>query len=436
MAAAALLPLASLPFPGEAPYRINQVMAAPAAMALGFLALLLTAAGLSWAAWAGGGRSRLWWPLAGLQLLLVASFFTLASWGTSDVTKLSHFLAFDLSMVRGEPFWTTLAPLLVRLPYRMALVHGLVAAGYAAAGLLLARAWAAAAWGGWWALLFCGSPLLRNFLQNGVSRQALATLLLLPTLLWAGRLLAPGPRLRPAAVAGAAGALLVHSSSPASLPLALLPRLLASSPQGNAGGGVPQAGRWQAAWRWRPGRRALLLVLAALALAVAAALLLAGAGSVVVAKLQAYISRESYYHRYPLAVAVGRLQLAMAVGVVLTLWRRRLGWRTLLACGHSRQLAVFALLYLLLQRALAQGWQGPLLSRFTDPVGFFLLVLWLAWLARHRCLWAALPALVVTLDHWLLELLPGSLTLRCGSNDAFLCIPDRWPWRIDYGPLP
>jgi len=421
--AAPLLPLALLPFPSEAPYRVDQVMAAPAAMGLAFLALVLNAAGISWAALARGGRRWLWWALAGLQLLLVASFFTLASWGTSDVTKLSHFLAFDLSMVRGEPFWTLLAPLLVRLPYRMALVHGLVVAGYAAAGLLLARAWSAAAWGGWWALLLCGSPLMRNFLQNGVSRQALATLLLLPSLLWAGRLLVvPGTRLRPVAVVGAVWALLVHNSTPASLPLALLPRLLASP----AGHSVP--GR-------RLGRRRAVLLGVAVLL-VALVLLLAGTGPVVLAKLQAYISRESYYHRYPLTVSVGRLQLAMAIGVVLTLWRRRLGWRALLACGHSRQLAVFGLLYLLLQRALALDWQGPLLSRFTDPVGFFLLVIWLAWLARHRCLWAVLPALVVTLDHWLLELLPESLTLNCGSDDAFLCIPDRWPWRIDYGPVP
>jgi hypothetical protein len=419
--AAPLLPLASLPFPSEAPYRIDQVMAAPAAMGLAFLALVLNAAAISWAARAGAGRRWLWWALAGLQLLLVTGFFTLASWGTSDVTKLSHFLAFDLSMVRGEPFWTLLAPLLVRLPYRMALAHGLVVAGYAAAGLLLARAWSAAAWGGWWALLLCGSPLMRNFLQNGVSRQALATLLLLPSLLWAGRLLAPGTRLRPVAVLGAVWALLVHNSTPASLTLALLPRLLASP----AGDSMP--GR-------RLGRRTLLLGLALLL--VALVLLLAGAGPVVLAKLQAYISRESYFHRYPLSVAVGRLQLAMAIGVVLTLWRRRLGWRALLGCGLSRQLAVFGLLYLLLQRALALDWQGPLLSRFTDPVGLFLLVIWLAWLVRHRCLWAALPALVVTLDHWMLELLPSSLTLGCGRNDAFLCIPDRWPWQIDYGPVP
>jgi hypothetical protein len=41
-----------------------------------------------------------------------------------------------------------------------------------------------------------------------------------------------------------------------------------------------------------------------------------------------------------------------------------------------------------------------------------------------------LPALAVTLDFWLLERLPDALTLRCGQDDAFLCVPDRWPWQV------
>jgi hypothetical protein len=131
-----------------------------------------------------------------------------------------------------------------------------------------------------------------------------------------------------------------------------------------------------------------------------------------------------------------RLHLALALGVLITCWQRRLGWRELLADGASRQLLLFGLLNLLLQRAIGVGWMPQISSRFADTVGFFLLIVWLAWLDRHRCRWAALPALVVTLDYWLVERLAASHTLACGSDDAFLCIPDRWPWQVDYGPVP
>jgi hypothetical protein len=44
-----------VPFPTVAPYRIDQVMAAPGAMTLLFLGQLLAAAGLRWAVAAAGG---------------------------------------------------------------------------------------------------------------------------------------------------------------------------------------------------------------------------------------------------------------------------------------------------------------------------------------------------------------------------------------------
>lgn len=47
------------------------------------------------------------------------------------------------------------------------------------------------------------------------------------------------------------------------------------------------------------------------------------------------------------------------------------------------------------------------------------MIVWLAWLERYRCLWAALPALLGTLDYWLVERLAGSQALLCGSNDTF-----------------
>ena len=58
-----------------------------------------------------------------------------------------------------------------------------VAGGFALVPLLLARVLQRPQWGGLWALLVLWSPLLRNFLQNGVTRQALATVLITPLLI-------------------------------------------------------------------------------------------------------------------------------------------------------------------------------------------------------------------------------------------------------------
>ncbi|MFZ0406541.1 MAG: hypothetical protein WAM11_00290 [Cyanobium sp.] len=391
------------PFPTAAPFRIDQVTAAPVLMLALFCAQLLVAALMSWAA--RRERPRLWNGLGLLLLVLVALFFTLGSWGNSDTTKLSHYLTFDLSRLRGEPFWAVMAPLIVRLPYRMSMVQGLVVAGYAAAPLLLARLWQARAWGGWWSLLIVCSPLLRNFLQNGVSRQALMTLLLLPLLLWAARL----ARIRRWPLALATGlAATVHTSFPLTLVLALVPRLLAV--------------RSVLRLHWR----VLLPAVAALGLLV----LLAAPQAL--EKLRVYSTQESYFPTYALRPEVIRLQLAMALGVVLACWRRRLGWRQLLACDRSRCLAVFALFFCLLQLSLHWNLLAPITSRLVDPVGLYLLILWLGWLQRQRCFWAAAPALVVTVHYWLVLRLLGSFTLDCGSNDEFLCIPDRWPWQVRY----
>lgn len=408
-----------LPFPESAPYRIDQVTAAPLGLAVLSLALVATAAGMTAAEQAG--RRRLWRLGALLLPALVTVLFGLASWGTSDVTKLSHFLAFDTSRVRGEAFWELAAPLIAQLPYRMALVHGLVAAGYASAPILLARLWGARAWAGWWALLVVFSPLLRNVLQNGVSRQALMTLLLVPLLLWAGRL---APVRRPALAAATLMAATLHTSFAGMALLALAPRALAGPPPRKGPDPQPPAPSQPERRPW-PRRR---LVVAGLAVALAG--LLALAAPMVWEKLRSYTQQESFFNGYALALPVARLQLAMALGVGLVCWRRRLGWQQLLACGHSRQLAGFGLLFWFIQHCLRQGWVPPLTSRFADGVGLFLLIVWLAWLERYRARWAVLPTLLVTLDTWLLDRLPDGLTLHCGRDDAFFCTPDRWPWQV------
>jgi hypothetical protein len=149
-------------------------------------------------------------------------------------------------------------------------------------------------------------------------------------------------------------------------------------------------------------------------------------------KLDSYWSQQGYANSYPLAAAVGRLQLAMAIGVVLSCRQRRVGLARFLACDRGRQLVLYALIYGLVEGALALGLVPQITSRLADPAGVFLLIVWLAWLERYRCIWASLPALLVTLDYWLVERLAGSQALHCGSNDTFLCVPDRWPWQVHY----
>ena len=416
-------------FPTGAPYRIDQVMAAPGAMTLLFLGQLLAAALLSW--WVVYQPGRRLWGLVfvGLLLLQVALFFTLASWGTSDTTKLSYFLSFDRAAIKGEPFWLLVAPLIVVLPFRMAMVHGLVVAGYGVAALGLARHWRAWSWAGWWVLLICCSPLLRGFMQNSHSRQALSTLLLLPVLLWAGRL-ARVPRL--ALIVLPLWGLTCHTTALFTLLLALLPRLpgMGSWPGGSAAW-APAA--WlQNQWRAAPWRVLALAVGVLILVGVLAGYWAWELVPMVLTKLDSYWSQQGYANSYPLAAAVGRLQLAMAIGVVLSCQQRRVGLARFLACDRGRQLVLYALVYGLVEGALALGLVPQITSRLADPAGFFLLIVWLAWLERYRCPWAALPALLVTLDYWLVERLAGSQALLCGSNDTFLCIPDRWPWQVRY----
>ena len=67
-----------------------------------------------------------WWAFAAAFISLNGVFFALANWGTSDITRFSHYLTIDPGNVVNEPLWVAAAPLISALPYRLASVHGAV----------------------------------------------------------------------------------------------------------------------------------------------------------------------------------------------------------------------------------------------------------------------------------------------------------------------
>ncbi|MEB3333656.1 MAG: hypothetical protein VKP70_01580 [Cyanobacteriota bacterium] len=401
------LPLLASAFPVSSPFRVDQVTSAPALMAALAMGQVVVAAGMDLCA--RRAWQRLWWIGVGGLLILTLVLFTLATWGTSDTTKLNHLFAVDRAGgTIGEPLWWLLGPALVHLPYRMALVHGLVASAYAGAMVVLARYWRAPAWAGWWALFLTCSPLLRSFLQNGITRQALSTLLLLPLFLRLSGLLAVR---RPIVLVSAAGAALSHTTVPFSLAMALSPLLVGFG-----------SSRWLTSLR----RRWLWFLLPPVLVVLVVVF------PVAVQKLALYASVGRFFSSYSLLPEVRRLQVAMALGVAGACWQHRLGPGRLLRCPLSRLFFLFGGTYGLLQQAVEKEWLASIAFRLSDGVGFFLLILYLAWLVHYKSLAWLWPALLVTLHSWLFIRILPSGELACGKDDAFLCIPDRWPWQVQY----
>ncbi len=403
------------PFPLVAPFRVDQVTQAPQLLAALFWAQVALALAIQLAAVLR--RPRLWWAAVAIFLGLILIFFTLASWGNSDTTRFSHALQWDPELSPPELLWVALRPLILVLPYRMAGLHGLIATGFGLAAVLVARGWRAPAWAGWWALFLCCSPLLRGFLQNAHSRQALATLLLLPLFLRSARL---GQPPRSGLGLGVLLSALSHNTFVWNLPISLspwlvrLPELAArqrSQPSGAAGG-------WR---RWLPWFLVAAAVLVLLALVAPAAL----------QRFHDY-SNDDYYNIYPLRPVVGRLQRAMALGLVVACVQRRLDPRKLLRCPLTQLLLAFGLFYIGIQVSIEQQWLAQITSRLADSVAFFLLILYLAWLHRYRAHWCLIFPLWVTLQHWLDGRILRSALYACGQNDEFLCVPDRWPWQVRY----
>lgn len=408
-------------FPSAAPYRIDQVTEAPFLLAGLFLAQVVAALVIHLAA--AYRRPRLWLGGVIALLVLVLVFFTLASWGNSDTARFSHAMEWQPDQAPPEPLWRLLRPLILWLPYRMATVHGLVATGFAAAGILLAMAWRAWAWAGWWSLLICCSPLLRGFLQTALTRQALATLLLLPLLLQAAGLVRlPGRWVGLGVLVSA----LSHNTFVWNLPLSLvpaLPRLIAGFPAWLASRppGSWRSLRWasvRARWPW-------------LLMAITVVALLALVAPIALDRFQDY-SQDAYFSGYLLRRIIGRLQRALFLGLVLACIQQRLDPRLLLRCPITQALLLFGGLYAGIQVSVAHLWIPQITSRLADGVAFFLVILYLAWMDRYRAHWCLIPALYVTFQYWLEGRILPSANLACGTNDEFLCVPDRWPWQVRY----
>lgn len=410
---------AVLAFPERGPYRIDQVRSDPAGLLLLFAVEVALAWLIDWAS-----RRDFLVPLrvaTGLLVLMVGFFFMLGSWGLGDVTRLSYLLVENPYSSFGlrEPFWTLLAPAIRFLPYRFSFVHGCVAACYAAATIWLAHRQRSPAWSGWWALMVVHSPLLRNFLQSGVTRQALAAILLMPLMLWC----AGGPRLSVLrTVAFTTFSALCHSSYLLSLVVAISPLVVTGQIW------LQRVGFWLKKLRHQSWQAFLIGAMSILALAVWIVLNADG----YLAKLDSYLWEQDYYPSFLLRIEANKFLFALVVSVLIVCFLKRIGFRQCVKSPVFLSMVLFLAILIFFRFSIENQWLPQLTSRFQDAVGLYLLMLFLVWVSNIGVRYITILPIAVTTQYWLFGRLAISGVLPCGRNDEFLCTPDRLPWDVVY----
>ena len=390
-------------FPSESPYRVDQVMSSPWLLTLLFLTQVFFATLINW--FAIRERMTWWWIAVSLFCVSTTVFFTLSSWGTSDITKLNHYIDQFAVFLPGEPFWLILAPFIKILPYRMAAIHGLVATCFSALVIFLARCWRVPGWGGWWALLLLTSPFLRGFLQNAQTRQAWTVLLIVPLYLSISGFLKL--RILPV-IASTALALFSHLTA---LPMLFLASASASSQQFDFLHKLP-----------RSAKIGLFILLVALLAAFAPSIHL---------KLLAYVNDIYFFSSYSIYRSVLISEFLLLLAVAITCKKRKISWHVFTECHASKVLLLYSVMFIVAQFGVKFEVYPQIASRFADPLGLFLLLSVLRWFQLYSSKQMLIPLLFFSLMIWGKQLIDPN-GLNCGFDDDFLCLPDRWPWQIVY----
>ena len=390
-------------FPSESPYRVDQVVSSPWLLTLLFLIQVLFAALINW--FAIRERMSWWWLAVTLFCFSTTIFFTLSCWGTSDITKLNHYIDQFAVFLPGERFWWILAPVIKILPYRMATIHGLVATCFAALAISLSRWWRVPAWGGWWALLLLTSPFLRGFLQNAQTRQAWTVLLIVPLFLSVSGFLKL--RILPV-MTSAALALFSHLTA---LPMFFLASAPASWQNLDSLSKLPRAVKIGV----------FTLLVASLAIF----------GQSILFKLSAYINDMNFFSSYSIYRSVWISEVLLLFAVFSTCKKRQISWAAFKQCHVSKALLLYSTMFIVVQFGVKFEVYPQIVSRFADPIGLFLLLSVLRWFQLYSNKQMLIPLLVFGLVIWGKQLIDPN-GLDCGFDDDFLCIPDRWPWQIVY----
>ena len=364
---------------------------------------ILLASLITW--FAAKERPSWWWLAVTLFCVSTTVFFTLSCWGTSDITKLNHYIdQFDVHLSE-EHFWVILSPLIKILPYRMAAIHGLVATAFAALAISLSRCWRVPAWGGWWALLLLTSPLLRGFLQNAHTRQAWALLLVVPLFLNVSGFLKLRifPVIIPATLA-----LFSHLTALPMLVLGLAP----------------------ASWQRLDSLIKLPRVVTIGALILAASSLAIFSQPIYI-KLLEYINGMNFFSSYSIHRPVLISEFLLLMAVLLTCKKKQIAWSAFRQCNVSKALLFYSLVFIVIQLGVKFEVYPQVVFRFSDPIGLFLLLSAFHWFQIHNSKQMLIPLLAFSLLIWGKQLIDPN-GLNCGLDDDFLCIPDRWPWQIVY----